>query len=86
MLVSHRTLLLQMPHEHIYEMRVLDDDGDFLEHVLEANARLLQPGETQAFRVTNQTLGKYTPPFNIYSIYCAKIVGKHASVPPMMLF
>lgn len=37
-------------------MRVLDDDGDFLEHVLEANASLLQPEKNKKLRVTKSLL------------------------------
>lgn len=45
--VGHRTLLLKVPHEHVYEMGVLDGDGDLLEHVLESNGGLLQPVESK---------------------------------------
>lgn len=47
MFVGHRTLLLKVPHEHVYEMGVLDGDGDLLEHVLESNGGLLQPVESK---------------------------------------
>lgn len=45
--VGHGTLLLKIPHQHVYEMRVLDGDGDLLKHVLESNGRLLQPAKAE---------------------------------------
>lgn len=39
--------ILQLPQQNADEMRVLDDDGNLLEHVLESHAGLLQPVHTE---------------------------------------
>ncbi len=42
MLVGDRGLVLQLPHQCVNEVRVFDDNGHLLEHMLEANVGLLQ--------------------------------------------
>lgn len=44
MLVGDRGLVLELPHQHAYEVGVLDDDGHLLEHMLKADVGLLQAG------------------------------------------
>lgn len=45
MLVGDCGLVLQIPHQDVDEVGVLDDNRHLLEHVLEANVGLLQAGE-----------------------------------------
>lgn len=47
MLVRDRGLVLQLPHHHVDEVGILDDNGHLLEHVLEANVGLFQAGDTE---------------------------------------
>lgn len=50
MLVCDRGLVLQLPHQHADEVGVFNDNGHLLEHVLEADAGLLQAGVGQGKR------------------------------------
>lgn len=45
MLVGDCGLLLQLPQQDADEVGVFDDNRHLLEHMLEADARLLQAGE-----------------------------------------
>lgn len=41
-LVADCGFVLQLPHQHVDQVRVFDNDGHLFKHVLEANASLLQ--------------------------------------------
>lgn len=45
MLVGDRGLVLQLPHEYVDQVRILDHDGHLLKHVLKSNVGLLQAGQ-----------------------------------------
>lgn len=47
MLVCDRGLVLQVPQQHADEVGVFDDNRHLLEHILEADAGLLQAGAKQ---------------------------------------
>lgn len=47
MLVCDRGLVLHLPQQHIDEVGVFDDNRHLLEHILKADAGLLQAGDGQ---------------------------------------
>lgn len=53
MLFHYSRLVLQLPQQHVDEVRVLDDNRNFLKHVLIAHTGLLQAVETHAHYLTS---------------------------------
>lgn len=45
MLVADCGFVLQLPHQHVDQVRVFDDDGHLFKHVLKADAGLLQAAD-----------------------------------------
>lgn len=51
MLVADCGFVLQLPHQHVDKVRVFDNNRHLLEHVLEADASLLQTEDVGAEEV-----------------------------------
>lgn len=83
MLVSQRALVLQLPHQHVHQMRALNGDGHFLKHVVVADVRLLQPGKKpegvkQLPMLTIQSANPTLPLSRLYHeicVICIQSVG-----------
>lgn len=51
MLVADRGFVLQLPHQYVDKVGVLDNNGHLFKHVFEADASLLQAGGTETQEV-----------------------------------
>lgn len=56
MLVCDRGLVLQLPHQHVDEVGVFDDNRHLLKHALKADAGLLQAGEKGKEKLQNVSI------------------------------
>lgn len=69
-LVCNSGLVLQLPQQNVYEMRVLGDNGHLFKHVLVPQAGLLQPMHTQNRHFPSINKGHITE-----ATYCCKYLA-----------